>query len=281
MAYLPPEQAAVGTQLAVSYMEELYPVTVLSADATPVFDPDNERLRSMTRVLVAVKRVADTSGEVVLTEDGQGLDGRFTGYTIGDHDACAVELAIRVAEAGDGVRDRAQRRLVATPRPDPLRDGAWAPGPGSSSRRTRRRWGPPTSPPRSRPWSTARPSAGSAYDLVVLGNDAADTGDFQVPVRLAHALGRPIVTGARMLEVSDGVLVAQVQGPYADETYELPLPAVVSVLEGGAEPRYPTLRGRMAAKKVADRGACSPSGRPPVVAGCAGTCRRRPPARPR
>ena len=46
MAYLPPEQAVVGTRLAVSYMEELYPVTVLSADATPVFDPDNERLRS-------------------------------------------------------------------------------------------------------------------------------------------------------------------------------------------------------------------------------------------
>ena len=46
MAYLPPEQAAVGTSLAVSYMEELYPVTVLSASATPVFDPDNERLRS-------------------------------------------------------------------------------------------------------------------------------------------------------------------------------------------------------------------------------------------
>ncbi|QBR94369.1 FAD-dependent oxidoreductase [Nocardioides euryhalodurans] len=46
MAYLPPGLASVGTQLAVSYMEELYPVSVLSADATPVFDPDNERLRS-------------------------------------------------------------------------------------------------------------------------------------------------------------------------------------------------------------------------------------------
>ncbi len=46
MSYLPPEQASVGTSLAVSYMEELYPVTVVSADATPVFDPDNERIRS-------------------------------------------------------------------------------------------------------------------------------------------------------------------------------------------------------------------------------------------
>lgn len=45
MAFLPPEAAHVGNQLAVSYMEELYPVTVASADATPVFDPDNERIK--------------------------------------------------------------------------------------------------------------------------------------------------------------------------------------------------------------------------------------------
>jgi glycine cleavage system aminomethyltransferase T len=46
LAFLPPEQAVLGTELAVSYMEELYPVTVGSVDATPLFDPDNERLRS-------------------------------------------------------------------------------------------------------------------------------------------------------------------------------------------------------------------------------------------
>ena len=45
MAYLPPDQATVGTKLAVSYMEELYPVTVGSADATPLLDPSNARLR--------------------------------------------------------------------------------------------------------------------------------------------------------------------------------------------------------------------------------------------
>ena len=46
MAYLPPEQATLGNQLAVSYMEELYPVTVVSIDATSPFDPDNERVRA-------------------------------------------------------------------------------------------------------------------------------------------------------------------------------------------------------------------------------------------
>ncbi|MGI8645627.1 MAG: GcvT family protein [Nocardioides sp.] len=46
LAYLPPAQAALGTELAVSYMEELYPVTIGSIDATPLFDPDNDRIRS-------------------------------------------------------------------------------------------------------------------------------------------------------------------------------------------------------------------------------------------
>jgi glycine cleavage system aminomethyltransferase T/glycine/D-amino acid oxidase-like deaminating enzyme len=45
LAYLPPSEARVGNELAVSYMEELYPVTVVSADATSAFDPENARLR--------------------------------------------------------------------------------------------------------------------------------------------------------------------------------------------------------------------------------------------
>jgi len=45
MAYLPPDRAVVGAQLAVSYMEERYPVTVAAADATALFDPANDRIR--------------------------------------------------------------------------------------------------------------------------------------------------------------------------------------------------------------------------------------------
>jgi glycine cleavage system aminomethyltransferase T len=46
MSYLPPEQAVVGTELAVEYMNERYPVTVATADSTPLFDPENSRVRS-------------------------------------------------------------------------------------------------------------------------------------------------------------------------------------------------------------------------------------------
>ena len=46
MAYLPPKQAQVGTELAVEYLNERYPVTVAVAGSTPIFDPENERIRS-------------------------------------------------------------------------------------------------------------------------------------------------------------------------------------------------------------------------------------------
>jgi glycine cleavage system aminomethyltransferase T len=46
MSYLPPAQAAVGEQLAVEYMGERYPCTVAVVGATPIFDPENARIRS-------------------------------------------------------------------------------------------------------------------------------------------------------------------------------------------------------------------------------------------
>lgn len=45
MGYLPPEQAVTGNELAVEYMGERYPATVMTNDSTPVFDPDNSRIR--------------------------------------------------------------------------------------------------------------------------------------------------------------------------------------------------------------------------------------------
>jgi glycine cleavage system aminomethyltransferase T len=46
MTYLPPEHARVGERLAVEYLQELYPVTVAVAGSTPLFDPENQRVRS-------------------------------------------------------------------------------------------------------------------------------------------------------------------------------------------------------------------------------------------
>ena len=97
----------------------------------------------------------------------------------------------------------------------------------------------------------AHEAEGRSHDVILLGNDAADTGDFQVGIRLAYALGRPVVAGAGTVAVADGTVTVVAEGPVGTDTYELPVPAVVTVLEGGVEPRYPTVSGRMKAKKIA------------------------------
>jgi electron transfer flavoprotein beta subunit len=92
------------------------------------------------------------------------------------------------------------------------------------------------------------------YDLVLLGNEAADTGDYQVGIRLAHELGWPVASGIKSLSVSaDGVsgVVARREYRGVEEAYELPLPAVITVKEGINLPRYPSLPGRLRAKRAA------------------------------
>ena len=203
----------------------------------------------MTHVLVCVKRVPDSSSEVVLTEDAQGVDGRFAGFTVSPHEECAVEIAVQVAAATAG--EAAVVTLGDADAVEQLRS-ALAVGCTAATHVV-------AEPQTFGPADVARELAavvreheadGRSHDLVLLGNDAADTGDFQVGIRLAYELGRPVVNGVKEVSVEDGVVVATGDGPDGRETYRVPLPAVVTVLEGGVEPRYPTVPGRMKAKKV-------------------------------
>ena len=69
-------------------------------------------------------------------------------------------------------------------------------------------------------------------------------------MRVAHALGLPCVTGIKRLELGDGVAVAGREAGGGWEIFEVPLPAVVTVKEGINLPRYPSLPGRLRAKKA-------------------------------
>ena len=88
------------------------------------------------------------------------------------------------------------------------------------------------------------------FDLILFGNESADSGGYQVGVRVAHALGRPTVTGIKGIEVEQGTVRLRRDTATGSELYRLPLPAVVSVKEGINLPRYPTLKGRLEAKKA-------------------------------
>ena len=200
-------------------------------------------------VLVCVKRVPDSTSEIVLTEDGQAVDGRYAGFTMSQHEQCAVELAVQAAAGAGGAASvltlgdadaveqlRAALAVGCTAATHVVADSQQL-GPADVAREIA---------------AVVRDheAAGRPHDLVLLGHDAADTGDFQVGIRLAYELGRPVVNGVTVVSVEDGVLTASGDGPDGHETYRVPLPAVVTVLEGGVEPRYPTLKGRMAAKKI-------------------------------
>ena len=203
----------------------------------------------MTNPLVCVKRVVDSSSEVVLTEDAQAVDGRFAGFTMSPHEECAVELAVQVVAATGG--DAAVLTLGDADAVEQLRS-ALAVGMTAATLVQ-------TEPSTYGPADVAREIAavvraheadGVSHDLVLLGNDAADSGDFQVGIRLGYELRRPVVNGARVVSVADGVVTARVDGPDGAETYQVPLPAIVTIREGGVEPRYPSVPGRMKAKKV-------------------------------
>src|SRR3954451_2738918 len=203
----------------------------------------------MVNVLVCVKRVPDSSSEVVLTEDAQEVDGRFAGFTMNQHEERAVELDLHITSATGG-----QASVLTLGEADAVEQLriALAVGAGAATlvQADPSSFGPADVAREIAAVVRAHEAEGTSHDLVLLGNDAADSGDFQVGIRLAYELGRPVVNGARMLSVEGEELVARGEGPEGTETYRLPLPAVVTVREGGVEPRYPSVPGRMKAKKV-------------------------------
>jgi electron transfer flavoprotein beta subunit len=202
-------------------------------------------------IAVCVKRVPMVGGRIVVTADGQDVDTRMSGFTVSPHEECAVEEAVQLTErlggsvtvltlgppeAADQLRDMlalgASRAVLLET------DGA--------------EWGPV---------ATAEAIAAAAlrraegpdgrYDLLLFGNEAADTGGYQVAVRVAHALGLPCATGIKNIGITDNRVLARREYRGAEELFDLPLPAVVSVKEGINLPRYPSLPGRLRAKRAA------------------------------
>lgn len=205
----------------------------------------------MTDVLVCVKRVPDTSGEVVLTADGSAVDGRYAGYTMSAHEEAAVELAVQIAGESDGSvtvltlgdEDSVEqlRAALAVGATEAIRIDAAADD-----------YGPADVAAAIADVVRSRETSGDGFGLVLVGNDAADTGDHQVGIRLAHLLDRPVVAGAQEALVNDAGDRLEVRSSVSGDTevYDVPLPAVLTVWEGGVEPRYPNISGRMKAKKA-------------------------------
>jgi len=201
------------------------------------------------KVLVCVKRVPATGGRISLTADGQAIDTRYLGFTVSPHEECAVEEAVRIVEGQGG--SSAVLTLGPAAAEEQLRD-AMAVGIDRAIllETDGREFDPVATAAAIVDTIRVQEAGHGPFDVILFGNEAADTGDFQVGIRVAVALDRPVVTGIKGLDSRDGGLVLRREAPAGGwETFEIPLPAVVSVKEGLNLPRYPSIPGRLRARR--------------------------------
>ncbi|MDP9465392.1 MAG: electron transfer flavoprotein beta subunit/FixA family protein, partial [Actinomycetota bacterium] len=212
------------------------------------------------RILVCVKRVPAPGARINITADGQAVDTAFLGFAISPHEECAVEEAVQLVEKYGG--EATVLTLGPAEADEQLR---YAASLGVAKAVLMPITGPDWDPQRTAAAIAAAitdiEASDSPFDLILFGNESADSGGYQVGIRVAHALGRPIVNGIKGIDVEGDTLRATRQADVGLEVYEVPMPAVLGVKEGINLPRYPTLKGRLASKKV-DVAHVAPAGEP-------------------
>lgn len=200
-------------------------------------------------VLVCVKRVPATGAKIPLTDDGSEVDTRHLGFTIGPHEECAVEEAARFVEAGGGT---ATVLTVGPPEADEQLRYAISMGAtdGVLVEAGPAELDPETSASAIVHAVRTLAEDGRRFDLIMFGNESADAGNYQVGIRVAYALGLPIVGGVKGIDLDNGGVTLRRETPSGVEVCEVPLPAAVAVKEGLNLPRYPSIKGRLRAKKA-------------------------------
>ena len=196
------------------------------------------------KIAVCIKRVPDTEMRFAIAANRTSIDPAGLKFDLSDFDGYAVEVALRLVEKhppGEVVAvtlgpDAAQETLrkalsmgvdrgVHLSAPEVPFDGL----------------------------AIARALAAElkegGYDLVLFGRMATDSGNGTVGPMTAELLGLPCVSAVSGLELGDGRGTAQRELEGATETVTFPLPAVLTIDEGIARPRLPSLKGIMAAKK--------------------------------
>jgi electron transfer flavoprotein beta subunit len=195
------------------------------------------------KIIVCIKRVPDTEARIRISGDGKGIDPAGVKFVISPYDEFALETALRLKEkqgSGEIVAVSVGEANAA----EQLRS-ALAMGADSAVLLK--------GTPSFDGLATARALA--AYindanaDLVLLGMKAVDDDQQQVGPMLGELLDRACVTVAASIEIEGSSVVCHREIEGGVEIVEAPLPAVVTITKGSYEPRLPSLKGIMAAKK--------------------------------
>ncbi len=197
------------------------------------------------KIAVCIKRVPDMDVKFKIAASGTAVDETGLKYDMSDFDGYAAEAALQINEkqgggeitaiclGPDAVGETLRKALsMGIDKAVQLKCDA-VPFDGHAIAQ-----------------ALAAELKGGNYDLILFGRMSIDSSNQSVGPMVAELLGLPCVTAASRLDVSaktSGTAQRELEG--ASETVSFPLPAVVTIDEGVARPRYPSLKGIMAAKK--------------------------------
>ena len=194
-------------------------------------------------IIVCVKRVPDTETRIRILEDSSEISSEGVKYITSPYDEFALEAGVRMKEAHEPVcvtvltlgGERAQENLrnalaLGADQAKLLRGSITMDGLATAK-------------------VLAKEIDSTKPDLVLFGVKAGDDDQQQVGPMVATLLGYKCATNVSNFEIHESVATCQRQIEGGTEVIELPLPAVITVTKGEFEPRYPSLRGIMAAKK--------------------------------
>ncbi len=193
--------------------------------------------------IVCIKRVPDSETRVRIGSDGRSIDPSGVKFDMNEYDKYAIEEALQRRDAagagtvtvisvgGDDTRETLRQALAMGADEAVLL--------------------------RARPGLDGLPVAAALadeirerpFDLLLFGKQAIDDDGMQVPAMVAEMLGLPVATVVVSLEVEDGLARAKREIEGGHEIVEFELPGVIAAQKGLNEPRYPSLKGIMAAKK--------------------------------
>src|SRR5438046_7547321 len=199
------------------------------------------------RIAACIKRVPITGGRILLTDDARAINTQHLGFTMSPHEECGVEEAVRLIEANKG--DSVVLTLGPPEAVEQLRDamalgidraihlqtdGSEFDAEGTAAALLEA--------------ITADEAANGPFDIVFFGNESADSGGFQVGIRVAHGLGRPCVTGLKKVTLEGSSVRCEQEVDGGRDVYVVPLPARLTVKHALSLPRYPSVPGRMRAR---------------------------------
>lgn len=211
---------------------------------TLTFVPELQHGMSTVKIAVCIKRVPDQDVRFKIAVDGKSVDETGLKFDMSDFDGYAVEVAIQLTE-----KAAAGEVTVVSVGPDAVQETLRKALSMGAHRAVQLKLDTPVHDGAAIAAALAAELQDGGYDLVLTGRMAVDTQNRSVGAHLAERLRRPYIGAISKLEVDGGTVKARRELEGAYELVECALPAVLSIDEGIARARYPSLKGIMAAKK--------------------------------